>query len=94
VYPDPTSSVVADEIRIWTASRATDEPVWRPEPGDYEQGAPGTGRGALDGIVFDAASREAVEGKVWEGDGWYAFRVELATREFVRGRFLTAKWDR
>ncbi|HEX7941117.1 MAG TPA: hypothetical protein VF488_04905 [Gemmatimonadaceae bacterium] len=50
-------------------------------------------RVALDGIVFGRVTADELTGKVWEMDGWYAFRVRPPDLEFARGSFLDADWE-
>jgi hypothetical protein len=86
--------LVADVTEIWAADRARDRLVWPRERAryDYENASP-PHRVALDGIVFDRVTADELTGKVWEMEGWYAFRVWLPDLEFVRGEFLTADWE-
>jgi hypothetical protein len=81
--------LVADTTELWAAGRQEDRLAWRREPGWYDanQTAP-THRVALDGIRFDAVTSNALTGRVWELDGWYAFRLGLPELEFIRGQYL------
>jgi hypothetical protein len=86
--------LVADVTEIQAADRARDRLVWRRERAwyDYDNASP-PHRVALDGIVLDEVTVDELRGKVWEMEGWYAFRVRLPDLEFVRGEFLTADWE-
>jgi len=85
--------LVADTTEIWAVDRAGDRFVTRPDRGwyDHDERPPAT-RVALDGILFCRLTEAELTGKVWEGDGWYAFRVDVPTLLFTRGAFLTADW--
>ena len=50
-------------------------------------------RMALDGIILDGANKDEVRGKVWDGDGWYAFRLLVPDLEFIREDFLASDWE-
>lgn len=72
--------LVADTTHIWVAYRDRDvlavSAVRHPFDHWAERDAdrPPT-RVAVDGIVFDAPGEEAVSGRAWQMDGWYAFRL-------------------
>jgi hypothetical protein len=86
--------LVADVTCIWASSRTEDRLAWRRDRAWYDSEEVGRAhRLALDGIVFDDVTSETLTGKVWEMDGWYAFRVRLPDLEFVRGELLTADWE-
>lgn len=92
--PEQDFVVVADATEIRSAGRREDRRAWRREPAWYAYGdSEDSYRLALDGIVFDGATRDEVHGRVWDGDGWYAFRLTLSNLEFVHESFLTADWD-
>ncbi|MFN8669641.1 MAG: hypothetical protein U0164_20805 [Gemmatimonadaceae bacterium] len=83
--------LVADATMIWAADRAQDRAAWRLDRAlyDYDETAPAH-RLALDGIIFDRVTPNELTGKVWEMNGWYAFRLGLPGLEFVRGELLAA----
>jgi hypothetical protein len=62
-------------------------------PGVDARHGGGACRLALDGIVFDRVTADELTGKVWEMDGWRAFRVALPGLEFVRGELLNAECE-
>jgi len=86
--------LVADTIRIWASSRTDERPAWRRDRAWYDSDKTERAhRVALDGVVFDHVTSDRLTGKVWEMDGWYAFRLRLADLEFARGELLTADWE-
>jgi hypothetical protein len=92
--PDRAFVVVADDTQIWATSRRDDRGAWRREPAWYDYGVgEGPERMALDGIIFDGATKDEVRGRVWDGDGWYAFRLLVPDLEFVRETFLAPDWE-
>jgi hypothetical protein len=92
--PDRDFVLVADVTMIWAADRAQDRTAWRRDRAwyDYDVSTPAH-RLALDGIVFDRVTADEATGKVWEMNGWYAFRLGLPHLEFVRGELLAADWE-
>jgi len=92
--PDRGFVVVADDTQIWAASRRDDRGAWRREPAWYDYGLGELPeRMALDGIIFDRAAKDEVRGKVWDGDGWYAFRLLVPDLEFTREEFIAPDWE-
>jgi hypothetical protein len=92
--PERECVLVADDTTMWAVSRHDDRPIWKREPAWYDFGETDQlNRVALDGIVFDVATSHDVRGKVWQGDGWYAFRVHMPTLEFVTESFVTSEWE-
>lgn len=85
--------LVANTTEIWAAERTGDRYVTRSDRGwyDYDQ-RPVPIRVALDGIVFERVTSNELTGRVWEMDGWYAFRVDVPTLVFTRGAFLSDDW--
>ena len=86
--------IVADDTEVWAAGRSDDRPAWRRERAwyDYDVGDRAY-RVALDGVRFDSATRDEVRGKVWEGDGWYSFRLLIPDLELTLEDFLSADWE-
>ena len=84
--------LVANTTEIWATDRETDRYVRRedPAPYDYDERESPV-RVALDGIMFERVTPTELAGRVWEGAGWYAFRVDIATLTFTRGQFLAAE---
>jgi len=86
--------IIADWTEMRSVGRESDRRVWRREPAWYSYGgSEDSHRLALDGIVFEAATRDEVHGRVWDGDGWYAFRLNVSDLEFIRESLITADWD-
>lgn len=86
--------IVADDTEMWAAGRSDDRPAWRRKRAWYDyDGGERAYRIALDGVRLDAASRDEVRGKLWEGDGWYSFRLRVDNLELAREDFLTADWS-
>jgi hypothetical protein len=92
--PDQDFVLVADATEIWVADRARDLRAWRHDRAWYDSDdkTPAT-RVALDGIVFDHVTSSELTGKVWEMDGWYAYRVRLPDLEFTRGERVATEWE-
>jgi hypothetical protein len=93
--PNGSEVMVARAIYLLAVGYVTDQYVTRSEQGWYDasaRGGPGR-RVALDGIVLTSASSASVAGRVWEGDGWFAFTVPLPSLAFQRGELLAAAWD-
>ena len=93
--PHQAFVVVARCIRVLGVGRADERNAIRTEMGwyDYPGKSGPTGRIALDGIVFTAASPTQVEGRLWDGDGWYAFTLTLPQLTVTRGKLLAPEWD-
>ena len=86
--------VVANTTEIWATDRATDRYVRREGRAWYDDDrGPVPTRVALDGIILEHVTGTELTGRVWEMDGWYAFRVDLETLAFRRGALLTADWE-
>ena len=91
--PDRDFVIVADDTEIWAAGRSGDRYAWRSEPAWYDYGVSDRPhRVALDGIIVDAATKDEVRGKIWEGDGWFEFRLLLPDLELIRGWCLSEDW--
>ena len=92
--PDHDFVLVADATEIWATDRVSDRRAWRRDHAwyDFDDGAPAT-RVALDGIVFDGVTAAELTGKVWEMDGWYAFRLRLPDLEFTRDERVATEWE-
>ena len=86
--PDRDFVLVADTSHIWATDRATDRLV-RAEPHPRYSG--GTSQVALDGIEFEGVTTKELTGRVWEGDGWFAFHVDIDRLIFHRGARLTTE---
>lgn len=84
---------VANTTEIWAAGRVGDRYVTRQDRAwyDYDK-RPVAIRVALDGIVFERVTTDELMGRVWEMDGWYAFRVDVPALVFTRGTWLSADW--
>lgn len=76
--------VVADVCEIWATYRDRDVPAV-PAEGHF---AGDPNRVALDGILFDEATRDELTGKLWDGGGWYSFRLHLDSMRVERGSQL------
>lgn len=91
--PDRDFVLVANDTKIWAADRTYDRSAWRRDRGWYDHDAvTPPHRVALDGIIFDRTTTDELTGKVWEMDGWYAFRMRLPELEFVRGELVADDW--
>ena len=93
--PQHAYVVVARTIRVVAVGRADERDVIRTEMGWYDyQGESGpTRRIALDGVIFTAASTTQIEGRLWDGDGWYAFTLTLPQLTVTRERLLAHEWE-
>ena len=81
--------LVANTTSIWASTRTDDRFAWRREQAWYDSDHVGSAqRVAVDGIVFDGVTIDALTGTVWEMDGWYAFRLQLPSLEFIRGALI------
>ena len=89
--------LVADTTRIWAVRRDADVPAAsavRHEfdiEAEHDPSAPAT-RVALDGVVFDAPGPDALTGKAWQMDGWYAFRLRYDGLVVEPGPRVAAEW--
>ena len=78
--------VVADTTDIWITKRFEDGSASSPNG----WGAPEEPRRiALDGLILDEPTHDSLTGKAWFDDGWYSFRMNLATRLVTIGERVT-----
>ncbi len=77
--PGRSFAVISDFNTLVAITRSGE--IWRRE------------RVALDGIIFDSADSEALLGKVWQGDGWYAFSLNFDGWLYTLGHRLTGDWS-
>lgn len=82
--------VVADTTDIWLAYRDEDvRPTVTGNPMPWSD----PHRLALDGLVLDDPSPDALTGKAWQPDGWYTFRMRYADRVAELGVLVTRDED-